>query len=393
MADDDRNKPVVDGTNGHLNCDPSGSGTNRSVGRQPVQSGDRILVKLKTMIDNNQLYEAHQLYRTLYFRYQNWGKFRELQKLLFDGAVLLLDKGQTTSGADLASLYLESLTNDPEVHEVLNSNGVYSKIGQLLSKIPSRSQERFEFVVKALKLDPARFDLTLVHYNLAIVLFREKNYPDSRYHFLHCGSSAGKACAQMLIEYQISQGCQWEVDLFIAQFVLQVLCIKPVNVKAPASFSPSGQGLHLPDEERSIQHGLATQTLKEYVERHPQIHSSLPPFPLPLVNFLWFLLLAIPYGQAPLFRILCEIYALSISRDPEYKVYLKKIGQIYFGIAPPPQRRPGGIFGSLLQSLMGDFDDDTDDSDVAGGGRDDARGARPTPQTSNMRPVQDEELD
>lgn len=47
----------------------------------------------------------------------------------------------------------------------------------------------------------------------------EQNYSESRYHFLH--SSDGEGCAQMLVEYSASRGYRSEVDMFVAQAVLQ----------------------------------------------------------------------------------------------------------------------------------------------------------------------------
>ena len=52
-------------------------------------------------------------------RYAGMEKWEELRKLLLDGARLLLSRGQTESGADLASLYIDVLAKstadcDPE---------------------------------------------------------------------------------------------------------------------------------------------------------------------------------------------------------------------------------------------------------------------------------------
>lgn len=47
----------------------------------------------------------------------------------------------------------------------------------------------------------------------------EQNYNESRYHFLH--SSDGEGCAQMLVDYSASRGFHSEVDMFVAQAVLQ----------------------------------------------------------------------------------------------------------------------------------------------------------------------------
>lgn len=47
----------------------------------------------------------------------------------------------------------------------------------------------------------------------------EQNYSESRYHFLH--SSDGEGCAQMLVEYSTARGFRSEVEMFVAQAVLQ----------------------------------------------------------------------------------------------------------------------------------------------------------------------------
>lgn len=78
---------------------------------------ERILVKLAKLIDSSEYYEAHQLYRTIYFRYINAKRFKDLQKLLYDGAYTLLDKKQYNSGADLAVLFIDSLNQDPNIRD------------------------------------------------------------------------------------------------------------------------------------------------------------------------------------------------------------------------------------------------------------------------------------
>lgn len=47
----------------------------------------------------------------------------------------------------------------------------------------------------------------------------EQNYCESRYHFLH--SADGEGCANMLVEYSTARGFRSEVDMFVAQAVLQ----------------------------------------------------------------------------------------------------------------------------------------------------------------------------
>lgn len=73
-------------------------------------------------------------------------------------------------------------------------------------------------------------------------------------------------CAGMLVEFHSLKGYPSEVDLFIAQAVLQYLCLQ--NKKT------------------------ATVAFNNYTKHHPNIKTG-PPYLLPLLNFIWFLLKAI----------------------------------------------------------------------------------------------------
>jgi len=45
----------------------------------------------------------------------NTKRYKELETLLYDGALLLLKKQQFNSGADVASLYIDTLNKDPDI--------------------------------------------------------------------------------------------------------------------------------------------------------------------------------------------------------------------------------------------------------------------------------------
>jgi hypothetical protein len=71
----------------------------------------------------------------------------------------------------------------------------------------------------------------------------------------------------MLVEYHLNYGYSSEVDLFITQTVLKLLCLKN-------------------DQTANI-------VFRHYIKIHPNIEKKEPPFQWPLINFIWFLLLAI----------------------------------------------------------------------------------------------------
>ena len=103
----------------------------------------RVLAKLQSSIDSGNFYEAHQMYRTLYFRYLGQQKYDELLELLYKGSLVLLVHEQYTSGADLALLLVDTLekSNCEEGEQWMN------KIGILISKIPANIVERETLLV------------------------------------------------------------------------------------------------------------------------------------------------------------------------------------------------------------------------------------------------------
>lgn len=170
---------------------------------------------------------------------------------------------------------------------------VAKRIGVLFSKIPDRSPERMQFTVLALKLDANYFDIPQIHYRFAVALWQENNLIEARYHFLHSSPEAGSDCATLLIQYQVTRGVESEADLFITQFILQLLCAHtPVHQEVPPGIQKNDLKLEN-GTIISLQQALANQTLQIYTANHPQIRKTCPPFIYPLVNFVWLLLLAI----------------------------------------------------------------------------------------------------
>lgn len=175
---------------------------------------------------------------------------------------------------------------------------VYQNIGHLFSRIPANTTERMQFTIAALKLDNSVFDISMVHNQFALALWKERNYPESRYHFLRSPATSGDDCARMLIEYQVSCGSNAETDLFIAQFVLQLLCLRTAirrdSETMQNSASDAEKLFSLANVEvQSMQHAYASKALQSFTTRHPRIRRNCPPYTQPLLNFLWLLLIAI----------------------------------------------------------------------------------------------------
>lgn len=311
---------------------------------------DRVLSKLKASIENENYYEAHQMYRTLYFRYVSQKKFGELEGMLFDGAVLLFSHQEVASGVDLAKLYVETLGQA----EAQPEEARFHRLSRLYQLIPLDNVDKPAYLATSLKWSNKEGGVIghpRLHQHLAYTLWEGKQYTEARQHFLH--SQDGEGCGSMLVEYHLSRGYPSELDLFIAQTVLQYLCLK-----------------------KSI---AASTAFLAYTSEHPRIGCG-PPYPRPLLNFLWFLLLSIETSQSlPVYSVLCEKYKPAIERDPQYLEYLDKIGQHFFGVPAPVKPKPGGMFSGLFDQLLSAMNDEDEGVEAgpstrgagagAGGGR------------------------
>ncbi|KAK2509058.1 hypothetical protein MC885_015031 [Smutsia gigantea] len=322
----------------------------------------RVEGKLRASVEKGDYYEAHQMYRTLFFRHVSQGRHAEARELMVSGALLFFSHGQQNSAADLSMLVLESLekaevevadellglpmgaamlatvTGLPASGEVGHrfvrdlAAGLPQNLAKLFSLMDPNSPERVAFVSRALKWSSGgsgKLGHPRLHQLLALTLWKEQNYCESRYHFLH--SADGEGCAHMLVEYSTARGFRSEADMFVAQAVLQ--------------YNKSS----------------ASVVFATYTQKHPCIESG-PPFMQPLLNFIWFLLLAVDGGKLTVFTVLCEQYQPSLRRDPMYNEYLDRIGQLFFGVPPKQTSSYGGLLGNLLSSLMGSSEQEGDGS-------------------------------
>lgn len=173
-------------------------------------ASSRVLKKLQTAMESGNFYEAHQTYRTLYFRYLSQpSKHDELIQLLYDGSSKLLAVGQTTSGCDLALLLTEVLqkTNRQVDEKILDKiEAIFERLvkagrsavvdeeeteedGLTKGDSVDPSSDRDTFVANLIKWTKTvapkhKFGHPALHARLATTWWRMKNYEQARYHFL-----------------------------------------------------------------------------------------------------------------------------------------------------------------------------------------------------------------
>jgi len=298
----------------------------------------RVKAKLKAALKNGNFYEAHQMYRTLYFRLGGSGQYVELERLLYDGAVVLFSNGESGSGVDLTKCYVDILKKakiEPE-------EKYFERVTRLFSMVPRDSPERDSIVAESIKWSTPeghKHGHPRMHQMFAHYLWSAKRYPESRHHFLH--SSDGAGFGRMMADFHVERGYARETDLFIAGAVLQLVCLK--------------------------KHIVAAIALDAFAQKHPEITRG-PPYAHPLMNFVWLLLVAIEQSQSiAVFSLLVDKYRASLQRDPSYLGYLDRIGQSFFGLPAPQRQRPGGMFSGLFDSFFSVLNDEDDEGEESSG--------------------------
>lgn len=119
---------------------PSASTAAANVTRGGVS---RVLVKLEASVEAGNYYEAHQMYRTLYFRYLNQKRYEDCLDLLYKGSVKFLQNQQYTSGADLGILVVDTLEKRGAKPENSDDQEMWiERICQLIRMINANVVER-----------------------------------------------------------------------------------------------------------------------------------------------------------------------------------------------------------------------------------------------------------
>lgn len=104
---------------------------------------NRIQSQLERSFAAGNLYEAHQLYRTLYFRFIALKKYKECADVLYDGSIKLIANSQECSGADLGLLTIDTL----EKCEDLDLEDWWDRLSFLIECLSPNVVERESIIV------------------------------------------------------------------------------------------------------------------------------------------------------------------------------------------------------------------------------------------------------
>lgn len=122
------------------------SGSAASAGQRGVS---RVLAKLSQSLAGGEFYEAHMMYRTLYFRYTAQKRYQDCLDLLFDGAQQLIDKEQESSAADLCLLLVDTLEKRGPLDEGTDNFVWVARLGALIRSLSASTVERETLIVSS----------------------------------------------------------------------------------------------------------------------------------------------------------------------------------------------------------------------------------------------------
>ncbi|THD20596.1 Golgi to er traffic protein 4 [Fasciola hepatica] len=286
----------------------------------------KLQQRLQAAIEERRFYEAHQIYKTLYFRCTTRRNYAEALKYLYSGAELLLSNQQWESGTDLAFLVLQAYAKSK-----MNLTEVQlNQLCRFLNKMPA-TEERAAFVSQTTTLlKPHKNLLCGFNEQLGRLFWLEGSFYEARFRFML--SLNGCAVCSFLIALHQRYGLRSEIDLFITQAVLQFLCMR--------------------------QPSAAILSFYTYTRGHPRLEPGPPFTRFPLLNFIWFFLLVIHSTERfSVFCVLCEKCLPQINRDSTYATYLETIGRQYFGT---PSAEPNTMFSRILKMFGGSAEDADD---------------------------------
>lgn len=367
---------------------------------QASSNATRLVTKLKSAIQRRELYETHQILRTIYFRFLNVKeKVIALESLLYHGSCYLLELNELTSGQDIATLFLETAAkclryhrdgNEEAKSDLVNASlndhiskktldwQLSEKVAELAARMPETEIGKPKFVAESCKiLDHKLLNTCLLHQVMAQKFWAHKDFVNCRYHYLHCASIENAPdIAKFLVQYHTSSASISELDLFITQFILQFLCLQtpldppknPNNQRNNNSAAINQSHSSINRKTRNAIKRIVEIIFSSYTLKHPLLADVSAPFSSsPLLNFTHFIISIIDADkEASIFRTLCNIYQVTWTRDPNYKGYLDRIGTLYFGIVDQSKQRQDGFFNNILLSLLDGADEEEEDSDHDG---------------------------
>lgn len=300
--------------------------------------------RLQEQIAQGQSYEALQTARALFARYTAQGKPAAARDLALKVAVTFAEAGEAKSALDLARLYITG-NSDGGSAKVMEVEGAGAAEDDSAHRYSQGGREKMLDLARRLPVGAEKVALLKgifrwgveettegdgeVNLELASALRSIGEHGAAAQRLAAAEDPAVAPAYVQLIAEWAPAGYPSEVDLFVARAVIDVL---------------SGGGSGALGYARALSDvALADARLS------PRLADS------PVFHFTQILLDLLQYrhrqGSSEAFKLLRAHYAPSLRRDPWLAKPLERVGEVYFGIAPPPN--PMASLMSMFGGGMG----------------------------------------
>ncbi|KAL6123834.1 hypothetical protein ACLB2K_076351 [Fragaria x ananassa] len=308
--------------------------------------------KFEKVVEEGNYYGAQQLYKSITARYVAAQRYPEALDILESGACIQLKHGQVTCGAELASLFVETLVkgkfpyNDETLVRVRKIYKQFPKIPvpQQLGDLDDDMQRLSEtlgtaktcvegcssFLKAAIKwsakFGAPRAGAPEIHVMLANYMYFESPEVDMvrvAQHFVRGNNPKEFACTLVHFMGKCYPG---EDDVAIARAVLMYLALgnlRDANV--------------LMDEIKM------------------QVEAKQLEFPKSdLMQFINFLLETMLRDAFPIFNMLRSNFKSSLDREPSFHELLDEIAEKFYGVRRRNPLQGMGMFGEIFKMMGGD---------------------------------------
>ncbi|KAI4382749.1 hypothetical protein MLD38_008670 [Melastoma candidum] len=317
--------------------------------RTALPPAQENIEKLEKVVKEGYHYGAQQMYKSISSRYIAAERCAEALDILESGACLQLADGQITCGAELAVLFVETLSKgrcacDEETLGRIRK--IYKKFPQM--PVPQHLEDDDDMQKLSEAIGAAKTRVECCSSFLRAALKWSSQFGP------HKGGSP--ELHLMLAEYLYSESPEVDMAKVSSHFV------RGSNVKKFASTLVSFMGKCYPGEDdlaiaRAVLMLLSLGNLKganDLVDEvKKQVQSKETEYPKSdLMQFIDYLLQVLLRDALPLFNMLKANYQSSIVRDPTFNELLELIAEKFYGV---PRRSPlQGIFGDFFK-MMGDM--------------------------------------
>ncbi|CAN6568637.1 unnamed protein product [Malus baccata var. baccata] len=306
--------------------------------------------KLEKVVEEGNFYGAQQMYKSISARYVAAQRFSEAVDILQSGACNQLKHGQVTCGAELASLFVETLVKGrfPYDDETLVR---VRKIYKAFPRIPVPQQLG--------DLDDMQ--------QLSETLGAAKTCVEGCSSFL-------KAALKWSKEFGAPRSGAPEIHVMLANYIyfespedmvrVSHHFVRGNNLKEFASTLVNFMGKCYPEENdlviaRAILMYLSVGNLRDanilMDEIKKQVESKQLDFPESyLIEFINFLLQTLLRDALPLFNMLRAKYKSSLDREPTFHELLDEIAEKFYGVRRRNPLQGMGMFGEMFKMMGGE---------------------------------------